>query len=162
MNNQPQPIKIVLADNHYLILQSIQSFFKPIRNITLTGHAKSFQELLMLTDTVKPDVIVMESTLLPGIENPESIRVLSAKSSIPIILYEHFMKPLHYLHYINKSVHGIISKQAPGEVFMEGIQKVHKGEYFYCSTSQQYIDNVIIEMEEKANKIKERFLTKKI
>jgi DNA-binding NarL/FixJ family response regulator len=145
MNNYPNRIKLVLADTNTLLSYGLKAIFSKLDTVILSGHPNSFNSLINLIDTQQPDVIITDS-MLSGMDGPETIRTLSNRSKASVILFEEEINPLHFLYYINKSVHSIISRREPIGTLLKSIYAVHRGEYYYCAYVLEYVSNFRTQM----------------
>ncbi|MDQ6836402.1 MAG: response regulator transcription factor [Actinomycetota bacterium] len=93
---QPAGIKILLADDHPLIIAGIRRTIEHVDDMEVVGEAHSGEELLQLIDRRAPDIILMDFKMpgVHGVEIIERIRtgwpevktvILSACDDRPII-----------------------------------------------------------------------------
>lgn len=66
-------IRVVIADDHHLVRQGIRALLEKQAYIQVIGEARDGQEALNLTQTLKPDVLVLDINL-PCINGIEVIR----------------------------------------------------------------------------------------
>lgn len=66
-------IRVVIADDHHLVRQGIRALLEKQAHIQVIGEARDGQEALDLTQTLKPDVLVLDINL-PCINGIEVIR----------------------------------------------------------------------------------------
>lgn len=53
-------IRVVLADDHDLVLDGLQARLRDIKEIEVVGTARNGQELLDCLPTLNPDVVVLD------------------------------------------------------------------------------------------------------
>lgn len=72
----PGPLKVLLADDHPLILAGIRRTLEDAEGIEIVGEARSSRELLALIDRRRPDVILMDLRMpdTDGTDHIEQVR----------------------------------------------------------------------------------------
>lgn len=94
--SQPAGIKILLADDHPLIIAGIRRTLDNVYDMEVVGEARTGEELLQLVERRRPDIVLMDFKMpgVHGVEVIERIRsgwpevkivVLSASDERPII-----------------------------------------------------------------------------
>jgi DNA-binding NarL/FixJ family response regulator len=92
----PNEIKVLLADDHPLIIAGIRRTLDHVEDMEVVGEARTGEELLQLVERRRPDIVLMDFKMpgLHGIEMIERIRtawpevkivVLSASDDRPTI-----------------------------------------------------------------------------
>jgi DNA-binding NarL/FixJ family response regulator len=92
----PEAIKVLLADDHPLIIAGIRRTIENLEDMEVVGEAHSGQELLQLIERRAPDLVLMDLKMpgISGVETLERIRanwpevktvVLSASDDRPTI-----------------------------------------------------------------------------
>ncbi|MBS0184130.1 MAG: response regulator transcription factor [Nitrospira sp.] len=68
-------IRVLLADDHFLVRQGLRKYLSHHIDIELVGEAADGEEAVKLTDQLKPDVVVMDINMprMNGIEATGSI-----------------------------------------------------------------------------------------
>src|SRR5574338_564342 len=68
-------IRVLLADDHFLVRQGLRKYLSHHLDIELVGEAADGKEAVKLTDRLKPDVVVMDINMprMNGIEATGSI-----------------------------------------------------------------------------------------
>jgi two-component system, NarL family, response regulator NreC len=56
----PEPIRVVLADDHTVVRAGLKAVLKSVLDITVVGEAANGRDVVMLAQREKPDVIVMD------------------------------------------------------------------------------------------------------
>jgi DNA-binding NarL/FixJ family response regulator len=61
---EKQVIRVIIADNHRLVRQSIKMFLQQADDIEIVGEAWDGQEAVELTERLTPDVLVIDADML--------------------------------------------------------------------------------------------------
>jgi DNA-binding NarL/FixJ family response regulator len=80
-NSLPEPhgIKLLLADDHPLIIAGIRRTLEHVEDIEVVGEARSGDELLQLVERRRPDIVLMDFKM-PGMHGVEMIERIRANS----------------------------------------------------------------------------------
>ena len=66
-------LKVLLADDHPLILQGLRRTLEACEDIDVIGEARSGDEVVPLVERRRPDVVLLDMRM-PGVESIECIR----------------------------------------------------------------------------------------
>jgi DNA-binding NarL/FixJ family response regulator len=88
-NHRPEPhgIKLLLADDHPLIIAGIRRTLEHVDDIEVVGEARSGDELLQLVQRRGPDIVLMDFKMpgMHGVEMIERIRASSPEVKIVVL-----------------------------------------------------------------------------
>jgi DNA-binding NarL/FixJ family response regulator len=76
---EPHGIKLLLADDHPLIIAGIRRTLEHVEDIEVVGEARSGDELLQLVERRRPDIVLMDFKM-PGMHGVEMIERIRANS----------------------------------------------------------------------------------
>jgi DNA-binding NarL/FixJ family response regulator len=78
-------IRILLADDHTIVLQGLSRFLREQENIEVVGQAKDGPKTVELARELTPDVVIMDISM-PGLSGVEATRLIhNEKPDIKII-----------------------------------------------------------------------------
>ena len=60
---EPFMIRVVIADDHYLVRQAIRALLENAWGIEVVGEARDGQEVIQIVNEVNPDVVVMDISM---------------------------------------------------------------------------------------------------
>lgn len=130
-------IRIVIADDHHLIRQSIMSLLDQIEDIEVVGEAADGHETLKLTRQKRPDIVLVDIAmpLLNGIETTRRIREMTAYTCV-IILSMYSDEDLVRQAFRN-GAKGYLLKSSFVEELLIAIRSASKGEIYISPSIAQ-------------------------
>ncbi len=116
--------KILLVDDHDIILDGLKAMIDKIPNYEVVGEAKNGFDAIAKTIEFKPDVIIMDISMpdMNGIEATETIRKKFSKTKI-LVLTQHDTKE-YILQMIRAGADGYLHKNCKKNELLEGIETV--------------------------------------
>jgi DNA-binding NarL/FixJ family response regulator len=121
-------IKILLAEDHVIVRESIRQTLERVENFTVVGEAGNGEEALYMAKTHKPDVIIMDISMpkINGIEATKQIKACCPSTVIIALTaydYEQYIFPI-----IEAGAAGYLLKDVSGAELITAIQAVSRGE----------------------------------
>ena len=132
-------IRIVIADDHHLIRQSIVSLFDQVEDIEVVGEAADGHETVKLTRRKRPDIVIVDIAmpLLNGIETTRQIREMAIGTNV-IILSMYSDEDLVRQAFRN-GAKGYLSKSSFVEELLIAIRSASKGEVYLSPSIAQTV-----------------------
>ncbi|WP_114790516.1 response regulator transcription factor [Niabella yanshanensis] len=147
-------INLFIVDDHYMIIEGIQSLLVQEKDISWMGHATSAASCLAFLKNNQPDVILMDINLpdKTGIDLCKEVK--SLYHSIFIIGLSTFNQHSFISKMMDNGASGYILKNATRPELVEAIHTVIKGKLFFSNEAalalQQSPDiNIILTRREK-------------
>jgi two-component system, NarL family, response regulator LiaR len=75
MNTSPQPIRVMLVDDHAMVRRGLATFLKVFDDLQLAGEAENGEAAVRLCAEVKPDVILMDM-VMPDMDGATATRLI--------------------------------------------------------------------------------------
>lgn len=141
-------IHLFIVDDHYMIIEGIQSLLMQEKDISWMGHATSAASCLAFLKSNQPDVILMDINLpdKTGIDLCKEVKLLYP--SVFIIGLSTFNQHSFISKMMDNGASGYILKNATRPELMEAIHTVIKGKLFFSNEAalalQRSTDNNII------------------
>lgn len=155
-------IKIMIVDDHNLIINGIKSLLSHINNFEIIGEANDGQQAIDLALQIKPDVIIMDISMpvLSGIEATKVILDKLPKTKV-IALTQH--ENSEYVNQIlNAGGSGYLLKNSKKEEFVNAINSVCEGRKYFSKNISDLLLNDLLKNKSSKPKIdKEILLTKR-
>ena len=129
--SKPQPITILLAEDHAIVRQGLIALLKSDGSFSLVGEAKNGREAVSLALSLRPDVILMDIAM-PVLNGLEATRqILAAQPAAKVIVLSAHSDDVYVEKMIEAGVAGFLEKQSSAEILTKAIHEVAKGRIFY-------------------------------
>jgi DNA-binding NarL/FixJ family response regulator len=137
MSNTPQPIKIVVADDHQLFADGLEQLLLTLRDSTVIGKVKDGKSLMRFLNRSTPDLILMDINMpqMDGLTTAKEIRTLFP--AIKIIFITMYYDPNIISICKEQGVHGYVTKDTTADVMKEAITAVMAGGTVYLDKETQ-------------------------
>ena len=132
-------IKVLLADDHELVLAGIRQLLANEKDIQIVGEASDGDEAVRLFKEKKPDIIVMDIQM-PGIGGVEACRrVLQRDPKVKIIILTSSKSEMLPTLLFDMHVQGYISKRAEMIEVLHAIRAVWAGKPYLSPDIAQMV-----------------------
>lgn len=155
-------VRILIADDHQLILNGISDMLRPIKHYKIVGRACNGEEAVEKALLLKPDLIFMDISM-PIINGIEATKIISKKLPDVKILALTQHEEKEYVKQILKSGgSGYLLKNSKKDEFLEAIETVISGKHYLSKEiSEQMINDLISTEQESSSRDEEVTLTKR-
>ena len=138
-------IRIVIADDHHLVRQSIISLIEQWEDMTVVGEAADGHATLRLIQRKKPDVAIIDIVmpLLNGIETSRRIQSLDVDTNV-VILSMHSDESV-VSQSLRSGAKGYLLKDSVVEELMIAIRSVSKGNPYLSPSIAQTVLSVYLQ-----------------
>jgi DNA-binding NarL/FixJ family response regulator len=122
------PIRLVIADDHPLILSGLVNLFSLEQDFDVLTSCTSGTEALQAVRTHQPDIVVLDIRM-PGMDGLEVARTIRDER-VPsrIVLLTAALEEEEMLKAMQLDVQGIVLKEMAPQLLVQCIRKVHAGE----------------------------------
>lgn len=124
----PNPIRVLLADDHVMLRQGTVALLRRERDIQVVAEASDGQEAVDLALQLKPDVVVMDVRMpvLSGIEATRRIR--ESLPTIQVLVLTAHDDDQYVFSLLEAGASGYLLKTAPISQLVQAVRQVHEGE----------------------------------
>ena len=135
-------IRVVLADDHQIMLDALSSFLKNEQDISVVGTATDGGAVLELVISLQPDVVVMDIGM-PLMNGIEATRRLAARyPAIKVVALSTFAHKQQVLEMLAVGASAYITKENTGSELVRALHAVMKGQKFLCpEVAAAVVDN---------------------
>lgn len=121
------PIRLVLADDHPLILDALAQLFSLEHDFQVLARCQDGAEALKAIDHYQPDVLILDLRM-PYKDGLAVLREMQqAQCSTRVVLLTAVAEESEVLEAIRLGVHGVVLKEMAPHLLVECIRKVHAG-----------------------------------
>lgn len=123
-------IRLVLADDHPLILSGLERLFEPEPDCEVLACCPDGRGALEAVRRHQPDVLILDSRM-PVLDGLEVLRVLASEGSpVPVVLLAESAEEDLIREAIRLGARGVVLKEMPAGTLLQCVRKVHAGEYW--------------------------------
>jgi NarL family two-component system response regulator LiaR len=121
-------IRVLLADDHIVVRQSLRQFLEHERDLEVVGEAGNGEEAVQLTAQLKPDVTVMDIAMpnVNGIEATKRIKISNPSTSVLALTAYDYDQYIFAL--LEAGAAGYLLKDVSGQELIEAIRAVRRGD----------------------------------
>lgn len=121
-------IRVLLAEDHVVVRESIRQFLDREPDLEVIGEAGDGQEAVRLAGQFKPDIVVMDVAMpnVNGIEATKEIKALcpaTAVLALSAYSYDQYIFAL-----LEAGAAGYLLKDVSGQELIDAIRAVHRGD----------------------------------
>jgi DNA-binding NarL/FixJ family response regulator len=131
--------RVLLADDHPLMLEGIRSFIEPhLQSVDTVTDGRALVEAAL---RLKPNLIILDITmpLLNGID--AAIQIKKSLPAVKLLFVTMHVSPAYLEAVLNTGANGYVVKSAAREELLDAIRSVLKGQiYVSASLSNEHLD----------------------
>ena len=135
------PIRILLVDDHPLVLDGINARLEDEAGIEVVGQANNGKEALLKAREVGPDVVLMDVSM-PVMSGFEATRHFKAELPDIHVLILSMHDDHEYIHKLMQAgASGYVLKDVSSDELIEAIESVHRGNTYFSSGASQCLSS---------------------
>jgi DNA-binding NarL/FixJ family response regulator len=147
MRSEPEPIKIIIADDHEVLRDGFKYQLQKYPFLQLVAEAGNGEELIRLAGIYNPDIILTDIQM-PVMNGIEATRIISQKyPHLSVIAFTVFNNEYHIAEMLAAGAKGFILKHAHPCELIEAIKTVHKNQHYYCRCSTEKLNRLVANKE---------------
>ncbi len=129
-NGAERPIRIIIADDHVAMRQSMQQLLADVATFTVVGQALNGQQALQLVDQLRPDVAILDAVMpiMDGIHAAKRIQTAGYPTDV-LIISVHESYPLARFA-LRQGAKGYVTKSALYHELAVAIETIYRGHEF--------------------------------
>lgn len=145
------PTRIVLIDDHPLILAGIQTVLLHHEQVTVVGSFQDARRALVALEELAPDVVVMDLSM-PGMSGLEAMRSLfDVYPQAQALLFTAYDQKEYILEVVRAGARGYVLKDASPDDLVRAIEVVHGGGTYFTAEVSQVLVNDYLEKARRPN-----------
>lgn len=133
--------KLLLIDDHVMVRRGLSEFLGAKPDLIVAAEASSREEAISIVKSdIEIDVVLLDLTLKHVVELGLIRRIHVIRPETPILIVSMHDEKLYAGRAMEYGASGYVMKQEPGDVLVEGIRAVVRGEIFLSENAQLAID----------------------
>jgi two-component system response regulator DegU len=137
-------IKIVLADDHVLVRNSIKAMLENDADLSVTGEAGNGSEALDIAKAVKPDLLILDIRMpvMSGLEAAAKLGSYSPKTKA-VILSMHDSEE-YVLQALDAGAYGYVLKDTDKNEFVKALKQIYGGSKYFSGSVSNVLANRLL------------------
>ena len=120
-------IRILLADDHTMVRQGLRSLLEEEADISVVGEARDGPETIALTESLRPDVLVVD-LMMPGVGGLEVMRQVGRKvPSTRFVVLSMYANEAYVVEALRSGAMAYVLKDTGAEELVRAIRHVAQG-----------------------------------
>ena len=121
-------IRVIIADDHAVVREGTRHILEQEEDIQVVGEARDGAEAVALTDTLKPDVAIVDISmpLIGGIEATE--RIKASRPGTAVLILTSYDDDRYVFALLAAGAAGYLLKDVPSEEVVRAVRAVFAGE----------------------------------
>ncbi len=134
-------ITVLLAEDHQIVREGLRALLKLEKDIQVVGEADNGRDAVRLTDSLRPDVVVMDIAmpLLNGLEAARQI--LTAAPATRLLILSAHSDDAYVERVMELGAAGYLIKQTAAHILPTAIREIHRGKLFFSPTITKRLPN---------------------
>lgn len=126
-----EKIRVVLADDHLLVMEGFRDLLSKASNIEIVGEASDGEQAVFLASNRKPDILLMDINMpvLDGISATEKISKLNKNVKVVMLSMHH--EERYILMADQAGAVGYLLKNIDKDELIQAIEMIAAGEKYY-------------------------------
>jgi two-component system nitrate/nitrite response regulator NarL len=139
ITNEANQVKVVIVDDHTMIVELITDIFGKWDGYKVVGHASNCQDALAICQREKPDFVILDVGLpdASGLEAFKQIKALFPK--VHVLIFSGNLNDTIIRKALMAGVDGIISKASATAELKTAILSVSTGRTYLCSQTSEAV-----------------------
>ncbi len=130
-------VKVIIVDDHAIVLDGIKSLLAEIENVTIAATATNATDALELLRQTKAELVITDINM-PGMDGMEFIKTIRSNFPPTKIIVLSLHDEAHFVRNIMKQrVQGYILKNDASSELVEAVNRVLTGKTFFSSKISQ-------------------------
>ncbi len=133
------PIRVLLVDDHRIVLEGLRVLLAPLSHITVVGSATTAAEARDLARHTRPHVVLLDLNLPEGSGIDVCQQLLAEQPGLRVVALTTLNKRSYLTRMIQAGAAGYVLKNALPEELAEALVKVCAGKTFFSEEMQQLL-----------------------
>src|SRR3990172_6114137 len=123
-----EKIRVIIADDHAVVREGTRHILEQEGDIQVVGEARDGAEAVALTETLKPDVAIVDISMpvIGGIEATE--RIKASRPGTAVLILTSYDDDRYVFALLAAGAAGYLLKDVPSEEVVRAVRSVYAGE----------------------------------
>ncbi len=134
-----QPTKILIVDDHQVVVGGIKSTLSEYPRFLVVGEACNGRDAVRMTRSLKPHVVIMDITMpdLNGID--ATIQIKKLDSNIHVIIFSMHADKEYVMDLLKADISGYVLKEDPMAELVEAVEATSRGKTYFSKSATQIL-----------------------
>jgi DNA-binding NarL/FixJ family response regulator len=125
------PIRLVIVDDHVVFREGLRALLGRVDDIEIVGEAADTQQAIEVTQTLRPEVVLMDLHLPGGGGELATSSILASHPEIAVLVLSMHSDDAHLREALHAGARGYLLKDAEPEAIIRAILAVHEGQAIF-------------------------------
>lgn len=143
MSAAPAPIRVLLADDHPIVLDGLERLFRLEPDFEVVGSCRDGEEVLRAVAASPPDLLVLDLKM-PRLDGLEVLRALQGSGApTRVLLLTAALDEQQVVEALRLGVRGLVLKEMAPQLVIEAARRIHAGgQWFDAGLLQRSLDAI--------------------
>jgi len=139
----PAPIRVLLADDHPIVLDGLERLFRLEPDFEVVGSCRDGEEVLRAVAAAPPDLLVLDLKM-PRLDGLEVLRALQGSGApTRVLLLTAALDEQQVVEALRLGVRGLVLKEMAPQLVIEAARRIHAGgQWFDAGLLQRSLDAI--------------------
>jgi len=143
-------IRILLADDHAVMRSGLRALLQQQEDFQVVGEASDGREAVSMSESTKPDVVVMDLTM-PNLNGTEASRQITTKQpETAVVVLTMHSDEAYVLRALKAGARGYLLKESAEAELISAIRAVQQGKAFFSpAVSKVLVQDYVRQLQDK-------------
>ena len=128
-------IRIIVADDHTLIRESLSDFLQQQEDMEVVGRAADGDAAMELTSNLQPDVVIMDVSMPPVLSGLEATRwICGTWPRVKVIALSMYASRRYVTEMLKAGARGYLLKDSDFDELLAAVRAVAEGKVYVSAT----------------------------
>src|ERR1700733_4253637 len=130
MSNDPNPIRLVIADEHPVFRQDLRRSLESEPGLRIIGEASDAHSAIQLARQTQPDILLIDFALSQRFEAKALNDSISQRPGVRVVVTVGAIEKAHLVEAFRLGAHAVVIKQSTPGMLLKSFRSVMAGQYW--------------------------------